>query len=161
MKLLGGGAKCGTSHLRHHQKRCVKKKIYEKKQAVFGPNYMTKGKKELVVGTFNSDVSRKELAIALVMHEYPLSIIDHLYFRRFLCSLQPLFSVPTRNTMKREIFKIYECERGSIQKIIDGNKGRIAITTDMWTASTQKKGYIAVTAHYIDNSWKLRSHMLR
>ncbi|CAN0862130.1 Putative AC transposase [Linum grandiflorum] len=56
---------------------------------------------------------------------------------------------------------MYECERGHIQTVIDGNRGRIAITTDMWTASTQKKGYMAVTAHYIDNSWKLRSHMLR
>ncbi|CAN0862132.1 Putative AC transposase [Linum grandiflorum] len=150
LKLLGGGAKCGTSHLRHHQKRCFKKKIHERKQAVFGSNYLAKGKKELAVCTFNSDVSKKELAIALVMHEYPLSIVDHLYFRRFVCSLQPLFSIPTRNTLKKEIFKMYECERG-----------RIAITTDMWTASTQKKGYMAVTAHYIDNSWKLRSHMLR
>ncbi|CAN0899755.1 Putative AC transposase [Linum grandiflorum] len=161
LKLLGGGAKCGTSHLRHHQKRCFKKKIHERKQDVFGSNYLAKGKKEFAVCTFNSDVSKKELAIALVMHEYPLSIVDHLYFKRFVCSLQPLFSIPTRNTLKKEIFKMYECERGHIQTVIDGNRGRIAITTNMWTASTQKKGYMAVTAHYIDNSWKLRSHMLR
>ncbi|CAN0918216.1 Putative AC transposase [Linum grandiflorum] len=31
----------------------------------------------------------------------------------------------------------------------------------MWTASNQKKGYMAVTTHYIDNSWTLKSHMLR
>ncbi|CAN0919186.1 Zinc finger BED domain-containing protein DAYSLEEPER, partial [Linum grandiflorum] len=161
LKLLGGGAKCGTSHLRYHQKRCFKKKIYERKQAVFDSNYLVKGKKELVVCTFNSDVSKKELAIALVMHEYLLSIVDHLYFRRFVCSLQRLFSILTRNTLNKEIFKMYECERGNIHTVVDGNKGRIVITTDMWTVSTQKKGYMAVAAHYIDNSWKLRSHMLR
>ncbi|CAN0847648.1 Putative AC transposase [Linum grandiflorum] len=72
-----------------------------------------------------------------------------------------MFSVPSRNTMKREIFGVYESERNKIQKTIDENRGRIAITTDMWTASNQKKGYMAVTAHYIDNSWTLRSHMLR
>ncbi|CAN0847646.1 Zinc finger BED domain-containing protein RICESLEEPER 2 [Linum grandiflorum] len=95
------------------------------------------------------------------MHEYPLLMVDHLYFKRFVCSLQPMFSVPSRNTMKREIFGVYESERNKIQKTIDENRGRIAITTDMWTASNQKKGYMAVTAHYIDNSWTLRSHMLR
>ncbi|CAN0875214.1 Putative AC9 transposase [Linum grandiflorum] len=31
-------------------------------------------------------------------------------------------------------------------------EGRIAIMTDMWTASNQKKGYMAVTAHYIGSS---------
>ncbi|CAN0837308.1 Putative AC transposase [Linum grandiflorum] len=98
---------------------------------------------------------------AIIMHEYPLSMVDHLYFKRFVCSLQPMFSVPSRNTMKKEIFGVYEIERTKIQRVIDKNSGRIAITTDMWTASNQKKGYMAVTSHFIDNLWTLRSHMLR
>ncbi|CAN1825118.1 hypothetical protein LINPERHAP1_LOCUS31035 [Linum perenne] len=55
---------------------------------------------------------------------------------------------------------MYEVERVKVNKRIDDNIGRIAITTDMWTATTQKKGYMSVTAHYIDNNWHLRSHML-
>ncbi|KAL5570406.1 hypothetical protein UlMin_026981 [Ulmus minor] len=31
----------------------------------------------------------------------------------------------------------------------------------MWTASNQKKGYMVVTAHYIDDSWILQSKILR
>ncbi|CAN0873411.1 hypothetical protein LINGRAHAP2_LOCUS10367 [Linum grandiflorum] len=27
--------------------------------------------------------------LAIIMHEYPLSMVDHLYFKRFVCSLQP------------------------------------------------------------------------
>ncbi|CAN1241528.1 Putative AC transposase [Linum perenne] len=80
------------------------------------------------------------------MHEYPFSMVDHYYFKDFISSLQPLFGA---------------CEKVKIHKQIDGNKGRIAITTDMWTASNQKKGYMAVTAHYVDNNWHLRNHMLR
>ncbi|CAN1144670.1 Putative AC transposase [Linum perenne] len=38
---------------------------------------------------------------------------------------------------------------------------RVAVTTDMWTASNQRKGYMTVTAHYIDNGWCLRSQLLR
>ncbi|CAN1240876.1 Zinc finger BED domain-containing protein DAYSLEEPER [Linum perenne] len=78
----------------------------------------------------------------IIMHEYPLDMVDHLYFKRFCCSLQPLFK---------------RAERSRIMKEMEGTKSRIAITTDMWTATNQKRGYMAVTAHYIDNAWNLRS----
>ncbi|CAN1749374.1 Putative AC transposase [Linum perenne] len=94
------------------------------------------------------------------MHEYPLSIVDHLYFKNFVFSLQPLFSVPFRNTIKDAIMKVHVSERDRFRQLIDDNKGRIAITTDMWTTSNQRKGYMAVTAQYIDNTWKLRNHMM-
>nr|KAJ0222546.1 hypothetical protein LSAT_V11C200051160 [Lactuca sativa] len=38
---------------------------------------------------------------------------------------------------------------------------KIAITTDMWTANYQKKGYMTVTTHFIDDSWQLQSRLLR
>ncbi|GJS13736.1 zinc finger BED domain-containing protein RICESLEEPER 2-like protein [Tanacetum coccineum] len=37
----------------------------------------------------------------------------------------------------------------------------VAITTDMWTSSNQKKGFTAITGHFIDNDWILRSKSLR
>lgn len=40
-------------------------------------------------------------------------------------------------------------------------KSRVAITTDMWTSDNQKRGYMAVTAHFIDDSWNLRSIIMR
>ncbi|CAN1759926.1 Putative AC9 transposase [Linum perenne] len=95
------------------------------------------------------------------MHEYPLSIVEHLHFKRFCYSLQPLFNVPSRNTLKRDVMRLYRDERAKIQRLIDSSKGRVTITTDMWTASNQRKGYMAVTAHYLDNGWCLRSQLLR
>ncbi|CAN1148414.1 Putative AC transposase [Linum perenne] len=62
---------------------------------------------------------------------------------------------------KKDILGMYEIERVKIKKKIYANIGRISITIDMWTATTQKKGYMAVTAHYIDNNWHLRNHMLQ
>lgn len=42
-----------------------------------------------------------------------------------------------------------------------GTKSRVAITTDLWTSDNQKRGYMAVTAHFIDDSWTLRSIIMR
>ena len=39
-------------------------------------------------------------------------------------------------------------------------QSRVAVTTDMWTADSQKKGYMAVTGHFVDESWKLRSILM-
>ncbi|CAN1815409.1 Putative AC transposase [Linum perenne] len=160
-KLLGGESNNSTSHLKSHIRTCIQKKIQDGNQKVLGPNLLSKGKTELVATAYNPDVSRKELAIAVVMHEYPMSIVDHLHFKRFCYSLQPMFSVPSRNTLKKDVMGLFCDERVRIQKLIDSNLGRVAVTTDMWTASNQRKGYMAVTAHYIDNGWCLRSQLLR
>ncbi|CAN1725878.1 Putative AC transposase [Linum perenne] len=97
----------------------------------------------------------------ILIHDYPLSIVDHLGFKRFCCAIQPLFKVLCRNTIEKEILTLYELTKTKIQRKIDGNRGRVAMTTDMWTTTNQKRGYMAITAYYIDNSWKLQSILLR
>ncbi|CAN1273517.1 Putative AC transposase [Linum perenne] len=87
------------------------------------------------------------------MHDYPLYIVEHYYTRTFLIVLQSQFRVPCRTTIKKEILNMYEVERVKVTKKIDDNIGRIAITSDMWTASSQKKGNMSVTAHYVENNW--------
>jgi len=111
--------------------------------------------------SYDQDTARKELASAIIMHEYPLSIVDHVGFKRYSFALQPAFKVPCRNTIKSDIFKIYEYEIGKTMSLVVGNASRLAITTDMWTSSNQKKGFMAVTTHFIDDSWTLHSRILR
>jgi hypothetical protein len=119
------------------------------------------GKEELGIGSYNPENVKKLIAEAIIMHDYPLSIVDHVGLRRVFVALQPLFKVPSRNTIKKEVLKVYDFEKTCAMKMLDSHEGRVAITTDMWTASNQKKGYMAVTAHYIDGSWTLQSRILR
>ncbi|KAL6319805.1 hypothetical protein AAG906_036867 [Vitis piasezkii] len=99
-------------------------------------------------------IDREKLARAIILHEYLLSIVDHVGFRDFTTSLQPLFKMVSRNTTKGDITKIYEVEKGKMISYLEKLKSRIAIITDMWT-SNQKKYYMAITVHYIDESWLL------
>ncbi|CAN1225533.1 Zinc finger BED domain-containing protein RICESLEEPER 2 [Linum grandiflorum] len=155
-KVLGGDTNNGTTHLRNHTTRCIQRQLHDGTQKNIKTNFLPKGvlgKKELCSGQYNAEVARKDLATMIGM-------VDHLYFKIFCASLQPLFKVPCRNTLKRDILATYDVERKKIQKGIDSNKGRIAVTTDMWTATNQKRGYMAITGHYIDNGGKLRNHLL-
>jgi len=54
--------------------------------------------------TFDQDIARAELSAMIVLHEYPLSMVDHVGFRRFVRALQPLFKMGTRNTIRYKIY---------------------------------------------------------
>jgi len=43
--------------------------------------------------SFDPDIARRELAAMIILHEYPLSMVDHTGFRRFVGALQPLFKL--------------------------------------------------------------------
>ena len=75
-------------------------------------------------------------------------------------TLQPLFKMVSRNTIKNDILKIYDYEKSKTMDLLGDNRSRIAITTDMWT-SNQMKGFMVVTAHFIDDSWALQSLVIR
>ena len=85
---------------------------------------------------FDQNVSRNELARMIILHEYPLSVVDHIGFRKYSTSLQPLFRMISRNTIK-DILSIYEKEREKSKHEIDKNQGIISITTDMWTSQNK------------------------
>ncbi|KAK2661313.1 hypothetical protein Ddye_007846 [Dipteronia dyeriana] len=110
---------------------------------------------------FDQDIARRELANMVILHEYPLSIVDHSEFQRFISSVQPMFKIPTRNTLKSDIMKLYDYERVKTLDLLKRNKGRIAITTDMWTCNNQRKGFMAITTHFVDNEWALQSRIIR
>lgn len=72
-----------------------------------------------------------------------------------------MFKVVSGNTIGKDILDMYEVQKLSMVKNIQQCQARVAVTTDMWTVDHQKKGYMAVTAHYIDDHWKLNSCLLR
>jgi hypothetical protein len=110
---------------------------------------------------FDQEVARRALYSMIVLHEYPLSIVDHHGFRKFVSALQPLFKMGTRNTIRKDILSFYEGEKRKARIFLQRTNCRVAITTDLWTADNQKRGYMAVTGHFVDDSWTLKSCILR
>ena len=118
------------------------------------------GKVQIGGFIFDHDISREKLARAVILHEYPLSIVDHIGFREFATSLQLLFKMVSRNTINGDIMKIYDIEKVKMDSYLEKLGSRIAITTYMWT-SNQKKGYMTIILRYIDESWVLQHHIVR
>ena len=102
---------------------------------------------------------RNKLARMVIINEYPLSIVDHIEFKEFVADFQPMFKLITRNTLKSDILKIYDNEREKVLKMMDKNGSRIAITTNMWTSSNKKRGFMVITTHFINHTWTLQSRV--
>jgi hypothetical protein len=56
-----------------------------------------------------------------------------------------------RNTIRNDILAMHSAQREKMVDFFATFKHRVAITTDLCIASYQKRGYMAVTAHYIDD----------
>jgi len=110
---------------------------------------------------FDPVVARQKIATLVVKHELPLNFVEYEAFRDLMSYANPLVKNLSRNTLKSEIFKLYQAEKAKAMALLENNDSRVAITTDMWTASNQKKGYMVVTRHFVDKSWRLQSRILR
>lgn len=123
----------------HYKKKHDKKGQESIRQKLLRSNF-NKEHPELSSYNFNHEAAKKELAKAIIMHLFPLLIIlDLKDIHRIYIYIRPLFKVPCRNTIKNELFKIYEFERVKKLNLIESNKSKVTITTDIWTTTNRKK----------------------
>ncbi|KAF6173787.1 hypothetical protein GIB67_030544 [Kingdonia uniflora] len=95
----------------------------------------------------------------IIMHEYPLHMVEHSAFISFVQNLQPRFSMVNFSTVQGDCVAIYLREKQNLVKLLGGISGHISITLDLWS-SCQTLGYVFLTAHFIDNDWKLQRRVL-
>uniref|UniRef100_A0A803MKJ9 BED-type domain-containing protein n=1 Tax=Chenopodium quinoa TaxID=63459 RepID=A0A803MKJ9_CHEQI len=137
-KLLAGGSKVETTHLKDHLNICPKEyvKIFNKQDCSVQKNLNDKNDTmTLAPYEFYQEDGRRNLAeMMIIFHEYPISIVEHMGFRNYSKTLQPGFKVPSRNTTRKDIMKRYELEKENVATLLRKAKDKIAITIDMWIA---------------------------
>jgi len=162
-KHLGGETRNGTTHLKNHiavcQDRATRKGLTQSTLKLSANPQ--DGTVTLEKYVFDQDVARKELALMIIVHEFPLSMVDYVGFRKFCVALQPAFKVVSRNTIRKDILDMYQVQKQSMVNYIKKLSSRVAITTELWTTNHKRKHYMAVTAHFLDDDWKLKSFLIR
>ncbi|KAF2283068.1 hypothetical protein GH714_043812 [Hevea brasiliensis] len=71
----------------------------------------------------------------------------------------PKFKIPSRWTISRDCYLVYVEERSKLKSYLKRNCQRVSLTTDTWT-SLQRINYMCITAHFIDNDWKLHKKII-
>lgn len=109
--------------------------------------------------TFDQDRCRNEIARMIIMHDYPLHMVEHPGFIAFVQHLQPRFNMVSFNTVQGDCVATYLMEKQNLLKFIEGMPGRVCLTLDLWTSS-QTVGYVFITGYFIDSEWKLHRRIL-
>lgn len=150
-RVFGAETVNGTKHLWNHLNRIHSLKQGQQELQVKG---------EVQTFRYDPEVSLEKWYIAVIMHEYPFSMVDHVYFNEFIHSLRPSFEFKCRITTSKAILEIFEVRKRILYDELKFVSSRISTTMDMWT-SNQNKAYMCITAHWIDENWLMQKRILK
>ncbi|XP_073123001.1 zinc finger BED domain-containing protein RICESLEEPER 1-like [Henckelia pumila] len=199
-KKLSGSSNSGTTHLRNHLVRCLKRSNFDVSQILSAKRKRKDGtlgqsnlglttiayeegkiKDEILspiplkyeqeqmkdeinqtisLGSIKFDQERSwlDLARMIMIHGYPLAMVDHVGFKIFVKNLQPMFEF-NNNAIELDCMMIYGKEKQKIYESIHQIHGRINLSVDMW-GSPESSEYICLTANYVDEDWVLQKRIL-
>ncbi|CAB4431752.1 unnamed protein product [Rhizophagus irregularis] len=139
--------KTGTSSIRTHLKSHGIK--------------LEKEKQTTLDSFVKSTQSDKKFAIIdwIVLDMQPFKMVEGSAFRNMISKFDPKHKLPTRNTVKNLVVKLFNKRRENIKKYIQTIPGKVSVTTDIWS-SLKNEGFLGVTIHFIDNDWQLKHFTL-
>ncbi|KAK9211648.1 hypothetical protein WN943_001025 [Citrus x changshan-huyou] len=88
---------------------------------------------------FDKALARQKIARMIIMHELPSRFVEYEGFRDLMSFVQPLLGKICRNTVKREVFKLFDFEKAKTMALLEDITSKVSITTDIWTSSNKKK----------------------
>ncbi|KAB1218722.1 putative AC transposase [Morella rubra] len=171
---ITGSKLAGTSHLKRHIALGICPVFRQKnQQSPFTPGSKTGGsgsgidppkKRQRVTHglasiPFDQDRCSYEIAKMIILHDYPLHIVEHSGFIDFIRTLQPQFNISSFNTVQGDCVDMYLREKQSLLNLISGIHGHVSLTLDLWT-SNQTLGYVFLTGYFIDGDWNLQRRVL-
>nr|GEV72289.1 zinc finger BED domain-containing protein DAYSLEEPER-like [Tanacetum cinerariifolium] len=108
---------------------------------------------------FDSERCRHEIARMIILHDYPLHMVEHKGFTTFLHNLRPMFNMVDFNTVQADCVATYLSERSTIENLIAQMPGWICLTLDVWN-SNNRTGYVFITGQFIDSEWNIHKRLL-
>uniref|UniRef100_A0A151UI99 AC transposase n=1 Tax=Cajanus cajan TaxID=3821 RepID=A0A151UI99_CAJCA len=99
------------------------------------------------------------ISMAIIQHGLPYNFVQYKWIKELLIYLNPEVRVPSRNTAVSNVSKKFHEHKERVKVAMHKSHSRICLTSDCWTSITQQ-GYICLTAHFVDASWKLNSKII-
>ncbi|CAA6658762.1 unnamed protein product [Spirodela intermedia] len=167
-KRMVGNSASGTTHLKNHLRLCAFCAAFKRakcSQTDVGQLFLEASELKKVGANgldcfkFDPERSRQDFARMLILHDYPLAMVDHIGFRTFLRNLQPQFRLMPRDAIQADCNRIYKDEREKFQEALVKARSRISLAGGLWV-TTGRSQYLSLTCHFVDDDWKLQKKIL-
>ena len=99
------------------------------------------------------------IAQFVVLDMQPFSVVEDRGFQTLMNAMDPRYSLPSRRELTRTLIPNFYREEFANLKEELNDAEFITLTTDDWT-SRSTKGYMAVTAHFVNNHMQLKSKII-
>ncbi|GMI64575.1 DAYSLEEPER [Hibiscus trionum] len=158
----------GTNAMKRHTNRCKKAPFnLDKTQTILDFESKTKCNTDGTIETisvpklwrFDQEQIRQALAKMVIMYELPFSFVEREGFRMFCKVAIPDFVPPSRGTITKDCYALFIEKRRTLKNFFSNLSSRVCLTTDTWT-SAQNLSYMCLTAHFIDDAWKLHKKII-
>ncbi|KAF8106638.1 hypothetical protein N665_0136s0010 [Sinapis alba] len=145
--------KSGTSNLLKHISICKQFHSYSDGQS--STQQLMDEEGNLMTAKVSDKTYKEATNEMMVIGELPLCWVDSVAWKHF-CKKMNLDKPVSRRTSRRDIVKMYLERKAAMKKWFVANKQRVSLTTDIWEAKITRASYMVVTAHYIDECWRLK-----
>ncbi|XP_027340723.1 zinc finger BED domain-containing protein DAYSLEEPER-like [Abrus precatorius] len=159
---LKDSKQAGTSHLKRHISLGICQKSQQtpcSKIDANPPKKQARAKPCFAAISFDQASCNNKIAKMIILHDYPLHIVEHQGFINFVRTLQPQFNPLSFNTVQEDCVAMFLREKQNVLNLINGIPGQVNLTLDLWT-SNQTSAYVFLRGHFIDGDWNLHHPIL-
>uniref|UniRef100_A0A7N2MTB6 BED-type domain-containing protein n=1 Tax=Quercus lobata TaxID=97700 RepID=A0A7N2MTB6_QUELO len=160
---FSGSSKSGTTHLKNHLKRCSAIKSEESCKEMISPSQTGDLKYPIVIdrnSVFDEEKSSLDVVRMIIKHGYPLNMIEHERFSIFVENLQPRFKLPSRDTLKAGILRVYGEEKEKLRKYFEMLSCCFHLILSFLTCHGKKNRYCCFTLQFSEDGLKLKKKIL-
>ena len=89
----------------------------------------------------------------------PIDVVNGEGFQRLMAYLESGYHLPSDTHFTHLIERQYTAMKAKVYELLEHKVGYVAATANMWT-SIATDSYLAVTVHYLDDEWAMKSFIL-
>jgi hypothetical protein len=108
---------------------------------------------------FSKEEYKNNLLSFILNNNLPFSIVESTSFNNLIKYLKDDIPTIGRLTMRKELDTFYNLELNKLKSLLNKSTSRFSITLDEWRSSNNID-FLAITLHYLDNSFKLQSYLI-
>jgi hypothetical protein len=110
-------------------------------------------------GAYSAEEFREVLVEWIVDCNLPFSVVDHPLFHKMVDVLNPVATVPSDDTVRRDIDRRLEDEKEDARDMLKDAPGRLSFAVDAWT-SPNMYAFLGIVAHWTDVEWQPRNLLM-